>query len=50
MTFTPKSTGAPFLGGVAQDPADCLADEELALVEHRVGVGRETLEVAVTAS
>ena len=36
-------------GRVAQHPADRLADEELLLAEHRVGVAGEAVEVAVAA-
>jgi hypothetical protein len=36
--------------GVAQDPPDRRADEELLLLEHRVSGARETLEVAAAAA
>ena len=36
--------GGLSLADASEDPADRLADEELALVEHRVGVPREALE------
>jgi hypothetical protein len=40
----------PALGRVAQDPADGLADEELLLLQHLVGVPGEPLEVAPAAA
>src|SRR5215813_7228446 len=40
----------PALSDLAQHPADRLADEELLLVQHRVGVAAEPLEVATARS